>query len=141
MSHIHLQDLPALMKQCKEAIKSAVKNDMNDTFVLLTDLHEILHKSLEERRDGAVPPPPKALNLENRLDLAAQYIRDLRVTSAPDVRAIQSPPHLGWVATLVTDRIGNAAQTITRWAESPADALSLALADAAEWVKKQKDIR
>lgn len=135
MSHIHLQDLPALMKQCKEAIKSAVKNDMNDTFVLLTDLHEILHKSLEERRDGAVPPPPKALNLENRLDLAAQYVYSFDV--GPAVRSDMPM----WTARVTADKVGNAGATFTHDAESPADALSLALADAAAWTKAQKDIR
>lgn len=135
MSHIHLQDLPALMKKCKEAIKSASKNDMNDTFHLLTDLHEILYRSLEECRDGTVPPPPKALNLESRLDLAAQYVYSFDV--GPAVRS-DLPM---WTARVTADKVGSAGATFTHDAEAPSDALSLALADAAAWTKAQRDIK
>lgn len=85
--------------------------------------------------------PPKALNLESRLDLAAQWVADLRIDAVADCRAMASEPFLRWAATVTPDRIGNARQTFVRYADSPAGALSLALTDAAEWVKKAKDVR
>lgn len=72
--------------------------------------------------------------LEARLDSAGRYIRDLRIRLA-------IPPATGWRASLTTDRIGNAEVTVVRYAESPADALDLALKAAAEWIQAQKDIR
>ena len=72
--------------------------------------------------------------LEARLDSAGRYIRDLRIRLA-------RPPMTGWRASLSTDRIGNAEETIVRYADSPADALDLALKAAAEWVVAQRDIR
>lgn len=133
MSHIHMLDLPALMKQCKEAIDSAYKNDMNDTFGLLTELHDVLYKSWKECGEGYEPKPAKALNLENRLDAAAQWVDAVEILSPRDGNQ--------WCASVFTDRIGNAETAMMRFADSPADALSLALADAAEWVTKAKDIK
>lgn len=79
-------------------------------------------------------PPPKALNLENRLDLAAQWAQSIKIT-AP------RPDEHGWRAEVRSDRIGDKKLITASFADSPADALSLALADAAAWVKAQKDIK
>ena len=77
--------------------------------------------------------PLGRLRLEPRLDAAAQWLNRV---------AIEGPHHgLSWCAVVTPDRIGSAVITIARFADSPADALSLALADAAEWVTKQRDIK
>lgn len=81
------------------------------------------------------------MNLEKRLDAAGRYIRDLTVSMAPNLSSDASVLVPAWVATLSTDRIGNAEQTFTRYAESPADAVDLVLKDAAEWVQRQRDLR
>jgi hypothetical protein len=73
------------------------------------------------------------VNLEQRINAAGRYIRDLSVRMS-----IGNPE---WFATLTTDRIGNAERSFTRYASSPADAIDAVLRDAAEWIQKQRDIR
>lgn len=78
------------------------------------------------------------MNLEKRLDAAGAYISSLYVTPSSQASASTGG---SWSATISTDRIGDASATLTRFAESPADAVDLALRDAAAWVQAQKDIR
>ena len=74
--------------------------------------------------------------LDIRLDAAGRYISNLSVATVPDCRAIQSTPHLGWVATLVTDRIGDASMTFVRYAESPSEAIEKAITAAGSWAAR-----
>ncbi len=72
--------------------------------------------------------------LEARLDAAGVYIQSLHVGAA-------EAPHEGWFACVKTDRIGNGEVAFGCYGATPAEALSLALAEAAAWVKARKDIR
>lgn len=77
----------------------------------------------------------QACKMERRIDAASVYVRSFHVGPG---EAEGQPP---WFAVVKTEAIGGAEVAFGRYADSPADALSLALADAAAWVQVQRDIK
>lgn len=111
----------------KQALRDIINAQVTDDSARIE-----LHRAINAY---GTDPASIPTTLEKRLDAAAQWASSFDV--GPSVRSDKPM----WTARVAPDRIGDARATFSRDADSPADALSLALADAAAWVKSQKDIK